>query len=166
MRIIANEKRLKFYSSCENKHVQHHQQNYLQEQSCSSRTYLQQKHAAAATCRSNKKQKAPTSRTTVYPALLGTRRNQRHLNEKIALIFFIVLFVRDQAEQHMKLKNNTKLLFEILDGRHVYYIPMLTLYANRLGILSPSYLCNHQASSAVSAPQQRPTQGSTVNKAS
>ena len=38
---------------------------------------------------------------------------------------------------------------------------------DRLGILWSSYLHNHQASSAVSAPQQRPRQGSTVvNKAS
>ena len=33
---------------------------------------------------------------------------------------------------------------------------MLTLHENRLGILSPLYLQNHRASSAVSALQQRP----------
>ena len=51
--------------------------------------------AAATSCRSNKQ--TPTSRSAVYPALLGTRCNQCHHNEKIALIFFVVLFVRDQA---------------------------------------------------------------------
>ena len=46
-------------------------------------------------------------------------------------------------------------------------IAQSTLDANRRGILSSSYLHNRQASSAVSAPQQRPKQGSTVmNKAS
>ena len=61
--------------------------------------------AAATSCRSNKQ--TPTSRSAVYPALLGTRCNQCHHNEKIALIFFVVLFVRDQAEQQqMTLKKN------------------------------------------------------------
>ena len=60
-----------------------------------------------------------TSISTVYPALLGTRWNQRHHNEKIDLIFSVVLFVHDQAEQQMKLKklNQTKLLFQILASR-------------------------------------------------
>ena len=41
---------------------------------------------------------------------------------------------------------------------------MSTLDANRLGILSSSYFHNHHASSAVSAPQRRARQGSTVMK--
>ena len=52
-------------------------------------------------------------------------------------------------------KNQTK-FFQILPGRHLYS-PMSTLDPNRLGILSSLYLHNHQASSAVSAPQQRPS---------
>ena len=66
---------------------------------------LQKKHAAAASCRSNKQQQASTSRSAVYPALLGTRWNQRHQNEKIALIFVVVLFGHDQAEQQMTILN-------------------------------------------------------------
>ena len=57
--------------------------SYLQQQQ-----QQQQKHAAAAACcRSNKQHQAPTSTSAAYPALLGTRWNQRHHNDKIALIF-------------------------------------------------------------------------------
>ena len=87
--------------------------------------------AAPAACCSRKmqqeqQQQAPTSRSAVYPALLGTRCNQRRHNEKIPLIFLVVLFVRDQAA-------------------------MSTLDANRLDILLSPYtrVNNHQASSAV-----------------
>ena len=62
-------------------------------------------------------------------------------------------------------KKQAKHLFQIIAGRHVYCSPMSTIDPNRLGILSSSYLHNHQASSAVSAPP-RPRQGSTGIKAS
>ena len=104
-----------------------------------------QKHAAASSRRSNKQHHAPTSRSAVYPALLGTRCNQHH-HEKIALVF-VVLFVRDQAQQ-MKYKNQTNLLFQILAGRYIYCCsPMSTLDANRLRISHN----HHQASSSLSS---------------
>ena len=59
----------------------------------------QERAASAASRRSNKQQQA----TAVFPALPGIRWNQRHHNDKVAPIIFVVLFVHDQVEQHIKL---------------------------------------------------------------
>ena len=58
-----------------------------------------QQHAAEEAISNNKHQQASTSRSAADPALLGTRWNQRHNDEKIALSSFVVLFVHDQVEQ-------------------------------------------------------------------
>ena len=85
----------------------------------SSNSMPQQKHAAAASCRSNKQQQAPTSKSAAYPALLGTRWNQRHHNEMIALVFSLSSSSATKQNKNEK-KNQTKLLFQILAGRHIY----------------------------------------------
>ena len=135
--------------------------------SISRTTCRRSSRAAAASCRSNRQQQAPTRRSAVHPSLLGTRSNQRRPNEKIALIFFAVLFVRIQAEQQQQQIIRRSSSFKSRRPTYAAVAPYQTLDANRLGIiLSSSYLHSHQASTAVSAPQQRPRQGSTVNKTS
>ena len=128
-----------------------------QQQQQQQQLMLHQKHAAAESCRSNKQQQAPTSCAPRRP-LESAPPQQDRPN------FFVALFVRDQAEQNEDEKKTGKTRVPIFRPPCILHAvaPMSSLDANRLVILSSSHLHNHNASSVVSAPQERPRQGSTV----
>ena len=88
MHIIGNEKRLNIgFLLGKRKLATSAAENYLQEGTYLLLAAAAAAAAAAASCRRNKQHQAPTSKSAAYPAFLGTRWNQRHHKEKIALIF-------------------------------------------------------------------------------
>ena len=119
-----------------------------------------QKHAAASSRRSNKQHQAPTSRSAVYPALLGTRCNQRRHNEKMALIFFFVLFVRGKAEQQKKIRQSSS-KFSPAD---IYIAPCQRL--TQTDLVSCRLCISITTRPAAQSQLHSNDQVSTVNKAS
>ena len=136
----------------------------------------QQQHAAAEACSSSKlqKQQAATSTNTHKCGLSCApphpRWNQRHHNEKIAPICALSSSATIQNNKK-EIKKSCEALVP-KSGRPTYTLhavaPCQRLTQTDLASCRRCmYVHIHHASSAVSAPQQRPRQGSTVmNKGS
>ena len=117
--------------------------------------------AAAAACssRSMQQRAAASSKLQKQQAAASTNNSRSATTQPqrgdIGLIFFVVLFVRDQAGQQIKEGSQSSSFAS--SRRPTYTAPCQKLDANRLGILSFSYFHKTtEARSAVSAPHQWP----------
>ena len=150
--------------SCwENEHfLQHQRSNYLQEGHSRA--------VAGPTCSSSSSSSISSSSRGMQPqkaAEATTTSNRKHQQAELRSILCALRHPLESAPSFFRCPlrprpsrttNETKKSDKALSPN--------SRRPNRLGILSSSYLHNHQASSTVSAPQQRPRQGSTVNKTS
>ena len=173
MRTIRN---VGFY--WENKHLHHQQQNYLQEkQSCGSRTYLQQKqphqqHAAAEARSSTKlqKQQAAASRGAGDPALLGTRSNQPPQRLERPHLVRCPLRPRPSRTTHRKIKYNKigRSSCSKLSPADIYYTvaPCQCLTQTDLAFCHRHIFITTRPAAQAQPHNNKPRQGSTVNKAS
>ena len=130
----------------------------------------QQKHAAAQSCRSNKQQQAAASRGAGDPALLGTRSNQPPQRLERPHLVRCPLRPRPSRTTHRKIKYNKigRSSCSKLSPADIYYTvaPCQCLTQTDLAFCHRHIFITTRPAAQAQPHNNKPRQGSTVNKAS